>query len=143
MTTTTVAAIPADREPIPNVPPRGWEQILPRYRIINDVAPPAKPRFARECPFSTFPVDQWQYGTRTMKRGEIIETGEWPAPGAFFALNYSAKRVLEFFNSGMKSRMPRSPWRGDRLVLEDGVSSNGAPSYTKPRPQPFDLKPVA
>jgi hypothetical protein len=51
--------------------------------------------------------------------------------------------VLEFFNSGMKSRMPRTPWRGDRLVLEDGVSFNPAPSYTKPRPQPFDLKPVA
>jgi hypothetical protein len=40
----------------------------------------------------------------------------------------------------MKSRMPRSPWRGDRLVLEDGVSSNGAPVYVAPKPALFDAK---
>jgi hypothetical protein len=142
-TTKTVDAIPADREPIPNVPPPNWQQIMPRYRIVQDVAPPTKERFSRECPFSTFPADQWQFGERAMKRGEVIETGFWPAPGAFFPLNYSAKKVLEFFNSGIKSRMARSPWRGDRLVLDDGVTSSPyAPTYVAPQLKPMDLRPV-
>jgi hypothetical protein len=33
-------------------------------------------------------------------------------------LNYSAAKVLDFFNTRMKSRLHRSPGRGDRLRLD-------------------------
>jgi hypothetical protein len=39
------------------------------------------------------------------------------AAPVIFPLNYSAKQTLEFFRSGIRSRMARSPWQGDRLVL--------------------------
>jgi len=53
-----------------------------------------------------------------MKSGEIVEAREWPHP-SFHPLNYSAAKVLDFFNTRMKSRLQRSPWRGDRLHLND------------------------
>jgi hypothetical protein len=53
-----------------------------------------------------------------MKSGEIVEAREWPHP-SFHPLNYSAAKVLDLFNTRMKSRLQRSPWRGDRLRLDD------------------------
>jgi hypothetical protein len=143
MPTAIVAATPADREVIPNVAPAGWERVVPRYRIVRELKPAEKTRFRLETPFSSMSdSNTWQFGTRVMTAGEVIETTEWPHP-SFHPLNFSAKKTLEFYASGIRSRMARSPWQRDRLVLEDGLQSNGPPSYTKPRPQPFDLKPVA
>ena len=42
-----------------------------------------------------------------MKSGEIVEAREWPHP-PFHPLNYSAAKVLDFFNTRMKSRLYRS-----------------------------------
>src|SRR3981189_1410040 len=143
MTTTTVDAVPADREPIPSVPPRGWEPILPRYRVTREIHPAEKPRFRSEPPFSHMAdSNRWQYAERIMQAGEVIETKEWPHP-SFRPLNYSGKRTVEFFINGIRSRMARSPWQGNRLVLMDGVSSHGAPAYVAPRPQPMDLRPAS
>ena len=141
MTTTTGAATPADREPIPTIAPAGWERIIPRYRVTRDVKPAEKRRFAFEPPFATvMNPEVWQYGTEPLSAGQIVSTTEWPYPN-WFPLNYSAKKTLEFFNSGTKSRMPRSPWRGDRLVLADGFHSDGPPRPVNVRPEPFDTRP--
>ena len=78
-----------------------------------------------------------------MKRswaGEVIETREWPH-ASFRPLNYGAKKVLDFFNLQMKSRLPRSPWYGDRLRLDNGLSDTTIPSVTPPQLQPMDLRP--
>lgn len=44
-------------------------------------------------------------------------------------LNYGAGKVLDFFNSRQKSRLPRSPWRGDRIVLDDGLTGPTQPKF--------------
>jgi hypothetical protein len=92
---------------IPNDP--GWERETPKYRVSRDIQPTPKARFRLEPPFAhSFDSEVWQYGTRTMKTGEIIETREWPHP-SFHSLNYGAVKVLAFFNARLKSRLPRSP----------------------------------
>jgi hypothetical protein len=132
-----------DRQVIPNVAPAGWERVIPRYRISRELKPGEKTRFRSEPPFSSMSdSDTWQFGTRVMTAGEVIESTEWPH-SSMVPLNYSAKRTLEFFNAGIKSRMARSPWQGDRLVLQDGVSSHGAPTYVAPQLKQMDLRPVS
>jgi hypothetical protein len=81
----------------------------------------------------------WQYGERALKAGEEIETREWPHP-SFFPLNYSAGKVLDFFNGAMKSRLPRSPWHEGRVRLDNGL--NNVPGIVDVRPpqlQPMNL----
>jgi hypothetical protein len=62
---------------------------------------------------------EYQFAERDYKAGEELTTTSWPHP-SFRPLNYSACRVLEFFNSRMKSRLPLRPWRGGRIDLDDG-----------------------
>jgi hypothetical protein len=130
----------ADRLPIPTTPPDGWEFETPRYRVVRDTQPAEKPRFRSEPPFSSSSSSSiWQYGERPLKAGEIIETTEWPKAD-FFPLNYSAKKVLEFFNSTPKSYLPRSPWAG-RIRLENRMSGPAEVHPVPPQLQPMDLRP--
>ena len=109
---------------IPDVPPPGWQFETPVYRVARDIHPAPKARFRFEPPFAEMSDnDCWQYGERELKAREIIETREWPM-ASWRPLNFGAKRVLEFFNLQMKSRMPRSPFQGDRLRLDNGLSGN-------------------
>ena len=105
-------------------PPPGWEREIPKYRATRDVHPAPKARFRFEPPFASITdSDEWQYGTRAIEAGEIVETKDWPHP-SFIPLNYGAEKVLAFFNSQMKSRMQRSPWNGDCLRLDNGLFGN-------------------
>ena len=109
---------------IPDIPPPGWQHETPKYKVTRNIQPAQKARFRYETPFAeSSDSDTWQYGERELKAGEIIETREWPHP-SFWPLNFGAKKVLEFFNLKMKSRFPRSPWVGDRLRLDNGLSGN-------------------
>ena len=60
----------------------------------------------------------------------------------FFPLNYSAKRVLDFFNSQMKSRMARSPFFENEIRLETGLSGDLPKIIVAPQVQRMDLRPV-
>lgn len=102
-------------------PPPGWERETPKYQVRYDVGLETYARHRHETPHSAVQHDVWQYGTRPLKAGEIIETREWPHP-SFIPLNYSAKKVLDFFKTREKSRLPRSPWQGDSVRLDDGLS---------------------
>jgi hypothetical protein len=132
------------RTAIPATPPPGWEREVPKYRVIRDTHPAPKARFRFEPPFaSCSESDVWQYGERTVKAGEIIETKEWPHPH-FFPLNYAAKTVLGFFNSAPKSRLARSPWASDidRLRLDDGLTGTTVAKLVPPQIQSIDMRPV-
>jgi hypothetical protein len=130
-----------DRKVIPNLPPLNWKCEVPKYRISGDTKPAPKERFRFEPPFSSgSESDVWQYGERPFKAGEIIETTEWPNPGTMTALNYSARQVIEFFTSRQKSRLPRSPWAGDQVRLDDGLSGP-LPTIKAPQPEPVRLQP--
>jgi hypothetical protein len=59
-------------------------------------------------------------------------------------LNFVAKKIMEFFNGQMKSRLPRSPYGYDgRLRLEGGLSGPIIPDVKPAQPQPFDTRPAA
>ena len=89
---------PPDPHASPLAPP-GWERETPKYRAIRDIQPAIKARFRFEPQFASMAnSDEWQYGTRPIKAGEIIETPEWPH-SSFRPLNYSAGKVLDFFNN--------------------------------------------
>jgi hypothetical protein len=119
-------------------PPIGWERETPKYRASREVRPSPKGRHRFEPPFSMSIDDGhvWQYATRVIAAGEIIETKEWPHPG-FHPLNYSAQRVLDFFNNRQKSRLPQSPWFGDSLRLSDGMSGPMIVKPTLPELEPI------
>jgi hypothetical protein len=105
--------------------PNGWQRETPRYKATRDIQPATKARFRFEPPFSGLASsDEWQYGAQPVKAGEEIETREWPHP-SFSALNYSAGKVLDFFTTRQKSRLPRSPCAGDRIRLDDGLTGSG------------------
>jgi hypothetical protein len=130
-----------DRKPIPNTPPRDWEKETPRYRVTRAVRPSPNDRHRREPPFSSLSDGSvWQQADRPHEAGEIIETTEWPHP-MFFPLNYSAKKVLEFFGASQKSRLPRSPWADGRVRLSDGLSGP-VPQIKAPKPEPVRLQPA-
>jgi hypothetical protein len=113
-----------------SAPPPGFEREIPKYRATRDIQPAPKARFRFEPPFTTlWDVDVWQYGERPIQSGEIIETREWPHP-SFRPLNYSARKVLDFFNSRMKSRLPRSPWQGNQIMLDDGITGPAQPNIS-------------
>lgn len=123
-------------------PPPGWERETPKYRASRNIEPAQKERFRFEPPFGTgFASDVWQYGERPYKRGEIIETRSWPHE-SFEPLNYSAEKVLEFFKSRMKSRMTLSPWFGDQVRLDDGMSGFIPQSLGPVQLPKFDPTPV-
>jgi hypothetical protein len=116
---------------------------IPRYRVTRDVHQSPNSRFKLEPPFSQIlDNDEWQYADRVYKAREEITTTSWPHP-SFRPLNRAAEEVLKFFNSRMKSRLPRSPWRGDRIHLDDGLTGPGRPDVKPPQVQPFNLRPVA
>jgi hypothetical protein len=102
-------------------PPLNWEREVPRYKATRDLRPAEVARYRMEPPLGTvFNSQIWQYATREIKADEIIESKDWPHP-SFAPLNYGAEKVLEFFNTRMKSRMTTSPWFGDSLRLDDGL----------------------
>ena len=112
-----------------SAPPAGWDRETPKYRATRALEPAEKLRFRFEKPFSQMDNDVWQYGHRPVERGAVIQTRSWPHP-SFKPLNYSAVRVLEFFNARQKSRLPWSPWRRDRIVLDDGLTSSMQPKFS-------------
>ena len=137
-------SITANRQTaIPNEAPPGWECETPKYRAVRDIHPAEKARFRFEPPFVTiFDSDIWQYASQPVKSGEIVETKEWPHP-SFRPLNYSAGKVLDFFNSRIKSRLPRSPWHGDQIRLDDGLTGPVVGHVPPPQFTPMDLRPVS
>jgi hypothetical protein len=133
-----------DRKPIPNLPPLDWKRTIPKYRISRETLPSPKERHRFEPPFSSVSDGSvWQYSDRIYKQNEVIATTEWPNPGTMTPLNYSARQVMEFFNSRQKSRLPRSPWANDQVRLDDGLTGTG-PTMAQIAPPPLkrvDLRP--
>jgi hypothetical protein len=116
----------ADRQT--TTPSSGWDREVPRYRASRDVHPSPNDRVRFEAPFASMSDDScWQQAERPVKAGEIIETKDWPHP-SFHPLNVSAEKTMAFFNSAPKSRLGLSPWRGDRIVLDDGLSGRTQPN---------------
>jgi hypothetical protein len=112
------------------VPPPNWQFETPRYRVTREIRPAEKARFRLEPPFSSMSdSDAWQYGERTMKPGEEIETQAWPH-SSFHPLNRSAEMVLAYFNARLKSRLPLSPWYGGRIRLDDGLTGPTQPNIS-------------
>ena len=113
-------------------PPPGWQHEVPKYRVTRNLQPAERARYRFESPFDM--GERWQYGTREIKAGEIISTTDWPH-ASFQPLNYGAEKVLDFFNTRMKSRMTASPWFGNGLRLDDGLSGPIIPAIDVPPPQ--------
>jgi len=118
--------------------PDGWESTTPRYLASRAVQPATRARYRLEKPFSSMGDDSWQYGDRLIEAGEIVETACWPHPSFRPAgpiddpAHYAASRVLEFFNSALRSRLPVSPMHQGRLRLDNGISN--APTFIDARP---------
>lgn len=108
----------------------GWEREVPKYKAARDIHPSPNRRHRFEPPFaSVSDSDVWQYGEKPLASREEIETCSWPHP-SFQPLNYSAVKVLDFFTSRQKSRLSLSPWRDDRLVLDDGLTGPTQPKIS-------------
>lgn len=100
-----------------------------------------KARFRFEPPFaSCLDGSVWQYGERLNKAGEVIETTEWPHPSF---LNYGAKKVLEFFRNGQKSRMQRSPWANGQIRLDNSLNGHIVVEAVPPQLKSMDLRPAS
>jgi hypothetical protein len=122
-------------------PPIGWEREVPRYKATRDLRSAERDRHRFETPFESMSDNScWQYGERPILRNEILETKSWPHP-SFFPLTYGAERVLEYFNNRIKSRLAHSPWYGDRIRLEDGLTGPIISDIRPPQMQPADLRP--
>lgn len=122
-------------------PPPGWEREIPKYRATRDIQPSPKSRFRFEPPFtSVFNSDAWQYGSEHVKAGQTVETKDWPHP-SFHPLNYSAGKVLEFFNARLKSRLQNSPWFGSQIRLEDGLTGRAVVEVVPPQLRQVDMRP--
>jgi hypothetical protein len=139
MTTATANDL---RTAIPTSSPPGWDKEMPRYKVVRETLPAPKPRFKFEPPFaSSSDGSVWQYGEeRIYKPGEVISTRSWPHP-LFIPQNYVAKRILDFFVTRQKSRLPRSPYEGDRLRLDDGLIGT-MPKIVGPKVQPIGMQPA-
>ena len=86
-----------------SAPPPGWQFEQPRFRATRDLRPSPNGRHKFEPPFASISDNSvYQFATQPIKAGEEIETKSWPHE-SFFPLNYSAKKVLDFFNSRPKS----------------------------------------
>jgi hypothetical protein len=126
----TTTAATDDRKPIPNLPPLDWKRTIPKYRIGHDTKPAPKERFKFEPPFSQImDPSEWQYGERVWPAGSVIETTFWPNPGTMTPLNYSARSVMEYFTSRLKSRLARAPWRDGQVHLDDGLTGPTQPEF--------------
>jgi hypothetical protein len=125
-------------------PPLNWEFTIPKYRVTRDISPPTRDRYRTEKPFTTMADnDCWQYADRPYQRGEEISTTAWPH-ASFQPLTHSAKMILNFFNSAMKSRLPLSPWFNGRVRLDTGLSdAPGIVDVSPPKLQQMNLRPVA
>jgi hypothetical protein len=107
-------------DPASSASPPGWDREVPMYRASRDLVLSEKTRIRFELPFTRMADHNCrQYAHKPIAKGEIIETKAWPHE-SFIPLNCSAWRVLAFFNAQPKSRLPRSPFRGDRIVLDPG-----------------------
>ena len=123
--------------------PIGWEREIPRYKTTCSLQPSPRPRHRSEPPFTTvWDTAVYQYATKPLAAGEIIETTDWPHP-SFLPLNFSAGRVLDFFNTATKSRLPVSPWHNGRARLDTGLGGPGITDVRPPQLQPMNLRPVA
>jgi hypothetical protein len=124
-------------------PPANWQYETPKYKATRDLRPALKARYRTEPPFESMSdPDVWQYGDRPIVADEIVETREWPHP-SFRPLNYGARQVHAFFSLQMKSRLPRTPWFGNQIRLDDGLTGAFAVKVIPPQVQPMDLRPVA
>jgi hypothetical protein len=114
-------------------PTEGWETATPRYRVVFDVHPSSNPRFKREAPFAQIlDSTEYQYGERIYRAGEEVATKSWPH-SSWRPMDYTAQKILSFFNSEMKSRLPVSPYdHSGRLRLDNGLSDC---------PMIFDVRP--
>jgi hypothetical protein len=113
-------------------PPSGWEREVPRYKATRPVHASPNPRHRLETPFSSLSDHSvWQHAEQGQEvaAGEEVTTKSWPHP-SFRALNFSAGRVLDFFNSRQRSRMALSPWRNGRIELDDGLSGPLQPTLS-------------
>jgi hypothetical protein len=106
-----------------NLPPPGnWDREVPRYKVTRDLHPSPNSRHRHETPFTSMDDNScWQQSDREYAAGSIVESRNWPH-SSMTPLNESAERVLQFFKSRIKSRLPRTPFRGDRIVLDDGLT---------------------
>jgi hypothetical protein len=120
------------------------ETEIPRYRVSRAVRPAAFPRVRHETPWTWASSDDptkpaiWQYADRVIEAGEIIETDCWPSESAFWPLNESARKVLHFYRSAVRSRLPLKPYRSGELVLDDGVSGKVISHIPAARPTPWN-----
>jgi hypothetical protein len=112
-----------------SAPTEDWKHEVPRYRATRDVHPSPNSRHRFEPPFASLSDSSvWQFAERPIKARDEIETRSWPHE-SFWPLNEAAKRTLDFFNSRQKSRLGRSPWRVDRIVLDDGLTGPTQPKF--------------
>jgi hypothetical protein len=123
-------------ETIPTYPPANWERTTPLYRVSHDLHPSQNGRHRHESPFSQI-LDGacWQQADRSYRRGEIIESKEWPH-STHQPLNFAAKMVLQFFNSAPKSRLAKSPFGPDGRIRLDTGLDGALPNFatiSKPR----------
>jgi hypothetical protein len=114
-----------------------WSREAPKYKATRTVTPSPNPRHRTEAPFSTqSDPDCWQFGDRIIEAGEEITSTDWPHL-SFRPLNESGRRVMEYFQGAMRSRLPRSPWRDGQVHLDDGLTSaavTNIPGPNLPRP---------
>jgi hypothetical protein len=125
--------------------PQGWDREVPRYRVARETQPAAKARYRTEPPFSESvgSDSSWQYGDRVLAAREEIETRLWPH-SSFIPLNHVAKKIMAFFNSRLRSRLPQSPFdSGGALRLDDGLSGPLIVSAVPPQLKPMDLRPAS
>jgi hypothetical protein len=114
---------------------------VPKYRLRFDLKPTSFARHRLEPPFDQG-ADVWQYADRVYRAGEEIAIKSWPH-GTMIPLTYGAEKVLAFFNSRSKSRLPTTPWHMDRLRLDDGMSGPLIPAIDVPPPPQSQSAPSA
>ena len=128
-------------------PPANWEITIPRYLVTRDLRPSPNPRHRHENPFtSIFDSDIYQFCEKPLAAGSEITTTQWPhasfRPTGNAAERYAAEQILSFFKGAMKSRLGRSPFRGGRIELTDGISGQLWAPKT-PQIPPFNSRPAA
>jgi hypothetical protein len=139
--TTTTSIDP--KKPIPTIPPLNWRPEMPRYRVTAETRPAPKTRFRFEPPFAQImDSSEWQYGERVWPAGSVIASDQWPCAGTFVPLNYSAREVMKFFTSRLKSRLTGAPWSDGQVRLDDGLSGPTDFEVRPPQLKPMDLRPV-
>ncbi|MET4242716.1 hypothetical protein [Bradyrhizobium sp. RT10b] len=102
--------------------PAGWDREPARYRVEADLHPSPLTRHRFDPPFvSSTDSTMFQYTDRVLHAGEVVELLTWPHP-SMTPLNEVAKRVMAYFTSHSKSRLPKSPFHNGQLRLDDGLS---------------------